>query len=119
MRIDEYDKGTIMAELSVLLIGGSGFIGSHVAARLAEKGVSIAVPTRHEAHAMHLMPLGVRELHAPPHIGGAANDLPVDEIADAAHAEQEGARDDDVIREDTHRQSRHAREHPDCGRCTD
>jgi uncharacterized protein YbjT (DUF2867 family) len=48
-----------MSELSVLLIGGSGFIGSHVAARLAEKGVSIVVPTRHEAHAMHLMPLGV------------------------------------------------------------
>ena len=48
-----------MAELSVLLIGGSGFIGSHVAARLSEKGVNIVVPTRHEAHAMHLMPLGV------------------------------------------------------------
>ena len=48
-----------MAELSVLLIGGSGFIGSHMAARLADKGISIVVPTRHEAHAMHLMPLGV------------------------------------------------------------
>jgi len=46
-----------MHELSVLLIGGSGFIGSHVAARLAERGMTIVVPTRHAAHAMHLMPL--------------------------------------------------------------
>jgi uncharacterized protein YbjT (DUF2867 family) len=46
-----------MHELSVLLIGGSGFIGSHVAARLAERAVTIVVPTRHQAHAMHLMPL--------------------------------------------------------------
>jgi len=46
-----------MRELSVVLFGGTGFIGSHLAARLAERGMTIAVPTRHEAHAMHLMPL--------------------------------------------------------------
>jgi NADH dehydrogenase len=46
-----------MRELSVVLFGGTGFIGSHLAARLAECGMTIVVPTRHEAHAMHLMPL--------------------------------------------------------------
>ena len=48
-----------MRTLSVVLFGGTGFIGSHLAARLAERNVSIAAATRHEAHAMHLMPLGV------------------------------------------------------------
>jgi NADH dehydrogenase len=46
-----------MRELSVVLFGGTGFIGSHLAAKLAECGMTIVVPTRHEAHAMHLMPL--------------------------------------------------------------
>jgi len=46
-----------MRELSIVLFGGTGFIGSHLAARLAERGMTIVVPTRHEAHAMHLMPL--------------------------------------------------------------
>jgi len=48
-----------MHEQSVVLFGGTGFIGSHLAARLSEHAVSTVVPTRHEAHAMHLMPLGV------------------------------------------------------------
>jgi NADH dehydrogenase len=48
-----------MRALSVVLFGGTGFIGSHLAARLAERDVGIVAPTRHEAHAMHLMPLGV------------------------------------------------------------
>jgi NADH dehydrogenase len=48
-----------MRELSVVLFGGTGFIGSHLAAKLAERGMTIVVATRHEAHAMHLMPLGV------------------------------------------------------------
>jgi len=46
-----------MHELSVLLIGGSGFIGSHLAARLSGQPMRITVPTRHQGHAMHLMPL--------------------------------------------------------------
>jgi NADH dehydrogenase len=48
-----------MHELSVVLFGGTGFIGSHLAARLSEHGVNTVVVTRHESHAMHLMPLGV------------------------------------------------------------
>lgn len=48
-----------MRTLSVVLFGGTGFIGSHLAARLAERDVTITAVTRHEAHAMHLMPLGV------------------------------------------------------------
>jgi NADH dehydrogenase len=56
-----------MRELSVVLFGGTGFIGSHLAARLAERDVTIVVPTRHEAHAMHLMPLGVDIVEADVH----------------------------------------------------
>lgn len=43
-----------MKHESVLLIGGSGFIGSHVAARLAARGLRVVVPTRRLARAKHL-----------------------------------------------------------------
>lgn len=43
-----------MQHESVLLIGGSGFIGSHLAARLAERGRIVIVPTRRYARARHL-----------------------------------------------------------------
>jgi NADH dehydrogenase len=56
-----------MRDLSVVLFGGTGFIGSHLAARLAEHKVNVVVPTRHEAHAMHLMPLGVDIVQADIH----------------------------------------------------
>jgi NADH dehydrogenase len=56
-----------MRPLSVVLFGGTGFIGSHLAARLAEHDMTIVVPTRHEAHAMHLMPLGVDIVEADIH----------------------------------------------------
>jgi NADH dehydrogenase len=56
-----------MRDLSVVLFGGTGFIGSHLAARLAEHDMTIVVPTRHEAHAMHLMPLGVDIVEADIH----------------------------------------------------
>jgi NADH dehydrogenase len=56
-----------MRDLSVVLCGGTGFIGSHLAARLAERNVKVVVPTRHEAHAMHLMPLGVDIVQADIH----------------------------------------------------
>ncbi len=42
---------------SVLLIGGSGFIGSCIAARLAETGRRVIVPTRRYARARHLLVL--------------------------------------------------------------
>lgn len=56
-----------MPQLSVVLFGGTGFIGSHLAARLSERDATIVVPTRHEAHAMHLMPLGVDIVEADIH----------------------------------------------------
>jgi len=31
----------------VLLIGGSGFVGSWIANRLSERGVRVTIPTRH------------------------------------------------------------------------
>jgi uncharacterized protein YbjT (DUF2867 family) len=46
-----------MRASSVVVFGGTGFIGSHLAARLSEHGMTIVVAARHETHAMHLMPL--------------------------------------------------------------
>ena len=39
---------------SILVIGGSGFIGSHLIAKLDHPDWSVIVPTRHLAHAQHL-----------------------------------------------------------------
>lgn len=39
----------------ILVIGGSGFIGSHVVARLAGEGHELCVPTRSRARAKHLI----------------------------------------------------------------
>ncbi len=46
-----------MRHQSILLIGGSGFIGSHIAARLAAEGRSVIVPTRRLERAKHLLVL--------------------------------------------------------------
>lgn len=46
-----------MRHESILLIGGSGFIGSHIAARLAADGRAVIVPTRHHERAKHLLVL--------------------------------------------------------------
>lgn len=52
----------------ILLIGGSGFIGSHVAARLVQAGHSVRVPTRLLSRARHLLLLPTVEvLHANVH----------------------------------------------------
>lgn len=40
---------------SVLLIGGAGFLGSHVARRLAARGLRVSVPTRNRERAKHLI----------------------------------------------------------------
>jgi len=64
-----------MRPLSVVLFGGTGFIGSHLAARLSERNVGIVAVTRHEAHAMHLMPLGVDIVQADLHDDAALRRL--------------------------------------------
>ncbi len=46
-----------MRHRSILLIGGSGFIGTHIAARLADAGYRVIVPTRRYARARHLLVL--------------------------------------------------------------
>lgn len=46
-----------MRHESILLIGGSGFIGSHIAARLAADGRRVTVPTRRRERAKHLLVL--------------------------------------------------------------
>ncbi len=44
-----------MSVSTVLLIGGSGFVGSHVARLLAERNVRVIVPTRRRDRAKHLI----------------------------------------------------------------
>ena len=46
-----------MRHSSILLIGGSGFIGTHIAARLAAAGKRVIVPTRRYPRAKHLLVL--------------------------------------------------------------
>jgi NADH dehydrogenase len=46
----------------VLLVGGSGFLGSKVAARLAARGLSVRVPTRRRERARHLILLPTVEV---------------------------------------------------------
>ncbi len=41
----------------ILVLGGTGFIGSHLIAELADTGCRVTVPTRRETHAAHLLPL--------------------------------------------------------------
>jgi uncharacterized protein YbjT (DUF2867 family) len=43
-----------MRPLSVLILGGTGFIGSHLAARLSERDIPVVLPTRHAQHGDHL-----------------------------------------------------------------
>lgn len=46
----------------VVLTGGSGFIGSVIANRLAEAGIRVVLPTRHAQHANHLLLLPTAEV---------------------------------------------------------
>jgi NADH dehydrogenase len=47
---------------NILLIGGSGFVGSHLVHRLAARGLNIRVPTRHRNRARHLLVLPTVEV---------------------------------------------------------
>jgi len=47
---------------SVLVVGGSGFIGRHVAAALCRRGIRVKVPTRRSERAKHLSLLPTVEL---------------------------------------------------------
>jgi uncharacterized protein YbjT (DUF2867 family) len=49
---------------SILLVGGSGFLGSHVARRLAARGLRVRVPTRRRERAKHLILLPTVEVVA-------------------------------------------------------
>lgn len=46
----------------ILVIGGGGFIGTHIVSRLAERGVRITVPARHRARVRHLILLPTVEV---------------------------------------------------------
>ncbi|BBO22331.1 MAG: NADH dehydrogenase [Candidatus Desulfobacillus denitrificans] len=51
-----------MASKNILLIGGSGFLGSRVAGRLAARGHRLTVPTRHRERARRLLVLPTVEV---------------------------------------------------------
>lgn len=40
---------------NVLVLGGTGFVGTHVCEKLVRKEIHVTVPTRHEFHARHLL----------------------------------------------------------------
>ena len=44
-----------MAFRNVLVIGGTGFIGSHIIAKLVDADCRVTVSTRREGHATHLL----------------------------------------------------------------
>jgi uncharacterized protein YbjT (DUF2867 family) len=48
--------------LNILLVGGSGFIGSHLAAKLVADGHKVLVPTRRYERAKHLLLLPTAEI---------------------------------------------------------
>jgi NADH dehydrogenase len=51
-----------MKTKNILLIGGSGFLGSHVARQLAALGHRLTIPTRHRERARHLLVLPTAEV---------------------------------------------------------
>ncbi len=60
-----------MADGSVLVLGGSGFVGRHVVNRLVQKGIKVVVPTRRRESARHLILLPTvdvqeADIHDPP-----------------------------------------------------
>jgi NADH dehydrogenase len=46
----------------ILVIGGAGFVGRHIVARLVDRGLRVTVPTRHRARARHLILLPTVEV---------------------------------------------------------
>jgi NADH dehydrogenase len=62
-----------MTARSVCVLGGSGFVGTHLAAALARDGCRITIPTRNPSRARHLAPIPTLRLvaanvHDPPQL---------------------------------------------------
>ena len=53
---------------NILVMGGTGFLGSHLCEKLVRQGHRVTVPTRHPTHARHIQHLpGLTVLHADVH----------------------------------------------------
>lgn len=51
-----------MRHHSILILGGSGFIGTHIASRLSAAGKKLLIPTRRYTHANHLLVLPTAQI---------------------------------------------------------
>lgn len=51
----QLESASLMQHTNILVIGGAGFVGRHIVARLAERGLRVTVPTRRRARARHLI----------------------------------------------------------------
>jgi uncharacterized protein YbjT (DUF2867 family) len=71
-----------MRDMTVVVFGGSGFIGSHLVAQLAREGARVIVPTRRAEHAKHLSFLpGVEAVEADLYDDAALRSLVADKDA--------------------------------------
>jgi NADH dehydrogenase len=67
---------------NVLVLGGAGFVGRHLVAALAARGLRVTVPTRHRERAKHLLPLPTVDVVETDLMGEGALDV----LAQGKHA---------------------------------
>ena len=71
-----------MEHSNILVVGGAGFIGRHIVARLTARGLRVTVPTRRRARARHLIMLPTIEVvECDVHDDAVLNDLVRDKDA--------------------------------------
>lgn len=56
----------------ILILGGTGFVGSHLCEKLAQQGFAVTIATRRRSHALHLQLLPLLDIIETPRLEGAA-----------------------------------------------